>query len=101
MHPNLHHGGWSFVNQRTSPCQATFGHGLCANDPVDKPHLGAITEKSRAQDSVDMVEIMFGADVMEDHVCIMANVNTNSPLLVDRVVSEAIQVYSLADRRWL
>ena len=60
----------------------------------DKPHLGAITEKSRAQDSVDMVEIMFGADVMEDHVCIMANVNTNSPLLVDRVVSEAIQVYS-------
>ncbi|NCX20425.1 MAG: trimethylamine methyltransferase, partial [Rhodobacteraceae bacterium] len=50
--------------------------------------------KSRAQDSVDMVEIMFGADAMEEHVCIMANVNTNSPLLVDRVVSEAIQVYS-------
>ena len=48
-----------------------------------------------------MVEIMFGADVMEDHVCIMANVNTNSPLLVDRVVSEASKSILLADRRWL
>jgi trimethylamine---corrinoid protein Co-methyltransferase len=60
----------------------------------DKPHLGAITEKSRAQDTVDMVEILFGAETMDQNVCIMANVNTNSPLLVDRVASEAIQVYS-------
>ena len=31
---------------------------------------------------------------MDNNVVIMANVNTNSPLLIDRVVSEAIQVYS-------
>ena len=60
----------------------------------DKPHLGAITEMSRAQDSVDMAEIVFGREVMEQFCVIMGNVNTNSPLLVDKVVTEAARVYS-------
>jgi trimethylamine--corrinoid protein Co-methyltransferase len=59
----------------------------------DKPHLGAITEMSRAQDSVDMAEIVFGRKTMDDHCVIMGNVNTNSPLLVDKVVTQAIRVY--------
>ncbi len=59
----------------------------------DKPFLGAITEKSRAQDSVDMARLLFGAETLERHCVILGNVNTNSPLLVDKVVTEAIQVY--------
>ncbi|MGB1576082.1 MAG: trimethylamine methyltransferase family protein, partial [Paracoccaceae bacterium] len=95
MHPNLHHGGLVICEPTDIPVSKRHLDMVYAQMTLsDKPHLGAITEKSRAQDSVDMVEIMFGADVMEEHVCIMANVNTNSPLLVDRVVSEAIQVYS-------
>jgi trimethylamine--corrinoid protein Co-methyltransferase len=64
----------------------------------DKPHLGAITEKCRAQDSVDMARILHGADFMEENCVIMGNVNTNSPLLVDRVVTEAAQVYCGANQ---
>lgn len=59
----------------------------------DKPFLGAITEKSRAQDSVDMVRILFGDDFVDENCVIMGNVNTNSPLLVDKVVTEAAEVY--------
>jgi len=59
----------------------------------DKPHLGAITEMSRAQDSIDMAEIVFGRDVMDKNCVIMGNVNTNSPLLIDKVVTEAIRTY--------
>jgi trimethylamine--corrinoid protein Co-methyltransferase len=59
----------------------------------DKPFLGAITEMSRAQDSVDMVRIVFGEEFMQDNCVIMGNVNTNSPLLVDKVVTEAARVY--------
>ena len=44
----------------------------------DKPHLGAITEMSRAQDSVDMAEIVFGRETLDQHCVIMGNVNTNS-----------------------
>lgn len=94
LHPNLHHGG--FVT--CEPCDVPvskrhldmlFVHMTCS----DKPHLGAITEMSRAQDSVDMAEIVFGREVMDRNCVIMGNVNTNSPLLVDKVVTEAIRVY--------
>lgn len=95
MHPNLHHGGLVICEPTDIPVSKRHLDMVYAQMTLsDKPHLGAITEKSRAQDSVDMVEIMFGTDMMDENVCIMANVNTNSPLLVDRVVSEAIQVYS-------
>lgn len=95
MHPNLHHGGLVIAEPTDVPVSKrhldmVFSHLTLS----DKPLLGAITEKSRAQDTVDMIDIMFGADRLDRDVCIMANVNTNSPLLIDRVVTEAIQVYS-------
>ena len=94
MHPNLHHGG--FVT--CEPCDVPVSHRhldmLLAHMTLsDKPHLGAITEMSRAQDSVDMAEIVFGKEVMDQHCVIMGNVNTNSPLLVDKVVTQAIRVF--------
>ncbi len=95
MHPNLHHGGFVVTEPTDVPVSKRHLDMVYAHMTLsDKPHLGAITEKSRAQDSVDMVEILFGADTLDNNVCIMANVNSNSPLLVDRVVTEAIQVYS-------
>ena len=94
LHPNLHHTGLVICE----PCDVPVSHRhldmVYAHMRLsDKPHLGAITEMSRAQDSVDMAEILHGKDVLEQHCVIMGNVNTNSPLLVDKVVSEAIRVY--------
>ena len=95
MHPNLHHTGLVIVEPTDIPVSKRHLDMVHAHLTLnDKPHLGAITEKSRAQDSVDMVEVLFSKEMMDNNVCIMANVNTNSPLLVDRVVTEAIQVYS-------
>ena len=59
----------------------------------DNAHLGAITTKERAEDSVAMSRIVFGEAFLESHCVILGNVNTNSPLLVDKVVTEAIRVY--------
>jgi len=94
MLPSLHHGGFVTCEPCDIPVSKRhldmlFIHMTCA----DKPHLGAITEQSRAQDSIEMAEIVFGADVMDANCVIMGNVNTNSPLLVDRVVTEAIKTY--------
>ncbi len=95
--PALHHSGLVTcepcdipVNKRHLDMVAT--HMICS----DKPMLGAITAKSRAEDSVEMARLLFGADFLEDHCVIMGNVNTNSPLLVDKVVTEAIRTYSAA-----
>ncbi len=94
MLPSLHHGG----HVPCEPCDVPVSHRHL--DIVyshmkysDKPFFGSITEMSRAQDSVDMAKILYGEDYMQDHCVIMGNVNTNSPLLVDRVVTEAIRVY--------
>jgi len=95
IHPNLHHSGLVIAEPTDVPVSKRHLDMVYAHMTLnDKPHLGAITEKSRAQDSVDMAEILHGKETMDNNVVIMANVNTNSPLLIDRVVTEAIQVYS-------
>lgn len=95
MHPNLHHGGFVTCEPCDVPVSKRHLDMLMAHMTLsDKPHLGAITEMTRAQDSVDMAEIIFGEDVMAENCVIMGNVNTNSPLLVDKVVTEAARVYS-------
>ena len=95
LHPNLHHGGFVTCEPCDIPVSKRHLDMLFAHMTLsDKPHLGAITEMGRAQDSVDMAEIVFGADVMAENCVIMGNVNTNSPLLVDRVVTESARVYS-------
>ena len=95
MLPSLHHGGFVTCEPCDVPVNKRHLDMLLAHMTLsDKPHLGAITEMSRAQDSVDMAEIVFGKDVMDANCVIMGNVNTNSPLLVDKVVTEAARVYS-------
>lgn len=99
MLPALHHSG--FVT--CEPCDVPVNKRHL--DMVythmrysDKPHLGAITAMDRAEDSVEMARILHGADFMEQNCVIMGNVNTNSPLLVDKVVTEAIRTYSAANQ---
>lgn len=94
MHPYLHHTGLVICEPCDVPVSKRHLDMVFAHMTLsDKPHLGAITEMSRAQDSVDMAEIVHGAEFMEDNCVIMGNVNTNSPLLVDKVVTEAARVY--------
>ena len=94
MLPYLHHGGFVTCEPCDVPVSKRHLDMLLAHMTLsDKPHLGAITEMSRAQDSVDMAEIVFGSDVMAENCVIMGNVNTNSPLLIDKVVTQAIRTY--------
>ena len=90
----LHHGGFVICEPCDVPVSKRHLDMLYAHMRwSDKPHLGAITEMSRAQDSLDMARIVHGPQVFGNTCVIMGNVNTNSPLLVDKVASQAIQVY--------
>jgi len=94
MLPALHHTGLVIVEPCDVPVSKRHLDMVYTHMRfTDKPHLGAITEMSRAQDSVDMAEILHGKEVMDTNCVIMGNVNTNSPLLVDKVVTQAIRVY--------
>jgi trimethylamine--corrinoid protein Co-methyltransferase len=92
--PSIHHTGLVICEPCDVPVSKRHFDLVYAHMRYsDKPFLGAITEKSRAQDSVDMARVLFGSEFMDDNCVIMGNVNTNSPLLVDKVVTEAAQVY--------
>lgn len=94
MLPSLHHGGLVICEPCDIPVNKRHLDMVYMHMRFsDKPHLGAITEKSRAEDSVKMARILHGDQFVDENCVIMGNVNTNSPLLVDKVVTEAIQVY--------
>ncbi len=99
MLPELHHSGFVTCEPCDIPVNKRHLDMLYTHLRwSDKPSLGAITAKSRAEDSVAMARIVHGEDFMKDHCVIMAMVNTNSPLLVDKVVTEAIRTYSAANQ---
>lgn len=90
----LHHSGFVTCEPCDVPVSKRHLDMLMAHMTLtDKPHLGAITEKSRAIDSIAMARLLHGDAVFDSSCVIMANVNTNSPMLVDKVVTEAAEVY--------
>jgi trimethylamine--corrinoid protein Co-methyltransferase len=92
--PSLHHGGFVTCEPCDVPVSKRHLDMLYVHMRYsDKAHLGAITTKERAEDSVAMARIVFGEAFLQSNCVILGNVNTNSPLLVDKVVTEAIRVY--------
>ena len=92
--PSLHHSGLVICEPCDVPVSKRHLDMLYLHMRYgDRPHLGAITTKERAQDSVDMARLLHGEETFNNNCVIMGNVNTNSPLLIDQVVSEAIEVY--------
>lgn len=95
MLPGIHHTGFVICEPCDIPVNKRHLDMLYTHMRwSDKPHLGAIVEKERAEDSVEMARIVHGSDFVDNNCVIMGNVNTNSPLLVDKVVTEAIYTYS-------
>ena len=66
-----------------------------------KPFMGAVTAPERAEDSLEMARIVFGADYLEDHCVIQGNINVNSPLVFDDVMSGSLKAYARANQATL
>ena len=63
-----------------------------------KPFMGAVTAPERAEDSIAMARLVFGADTLEDTCVIQGNINVNSPLVYDHVMSGALKAYARANQ---
>jgi len=64
----------------------------------DKPFMGSVTAPERAEDSLKMAEIVFGQEFMQTHLVIQGNINVNSPLVFDGVMSGALRAYAQANQ---
>lgn len=60
----------------------------------DKPFMGAVTEPSRAQDSVDMCNILFGEDFVQANTVMTSLININSPLTFDSIMMGALEIFA-------
>ncbi len=101
--PWLHHSGGTVCEPVDVPVNKrhldmTFAHLRWST----KPFMGSVTSPQRAQDSIDMARIVFdglyGSDFMDRHCVIQGNINVNSPLVWDDVMSGALKVYARANQ---
>lgn len=63
-----------------------------------KPFMGSVTAPGRAQDSIDMASIVYGKNYLEQHCVIQGNINVNSPLQFDSVMTGALKAYARANQ---
>jgi trimethylamine---corrinoid protein Co-methyltransferase len=60
----------------------------------DKPFMGIVTAKERAEDVMKMAGIVFGDDYVKENTVLVAITNCNSPLVWDATMLDAMKVYA-------
>jgi len=95
MNHTLHHGGGTLCEPVDLPVNKRHLDMVYSHIRyTDKAFMGSVTHPDRAQDSVDMVKILFGPDVVgRDHV-IMGLANANSPMSWDFNMLGSAKVYA-------
>jgi trimethylamine--corrinoid protein Co-methyltransferase len=63
-----------------------------------KPFMGSVTAPERAEDSIAMARLVFGDPYLENHCVIQGNINVNSPLAYDGVMTGALKAYARANQ---
>jgi trimethylamine--corrinoid protein Co-methyltransferase len=64
----------------------------------DKPFMGIVTSKERAEDTMSMARIVFGEDFVRDNPVMVSITNCNSPLVWDATMLDAMKVYARSNQ---
>ena len=93
----LHHSGGTVCEPTDIPVNKRHLDMLLAHMTLsDKPFMGSVTDPSRAQDSVEMCEILFGKEFVQNNTVLTSLININSPMTFDDVMMGALEVYATA-----
>jgi len=91
----LHHSGGTVCEPTDVPVNKRHLDMLLTHMIYsDKPFMGSVTEPSRAQDSIEMCEILFGKEFVQDNTVMTSLININSPLTFDSVMMGALEVFA-------
>ena len=91
----LHHSGGTVCEPTDVAVNKRHLDMLLAHMTLsDKPFMGSVTEPSRAQDSIEMCEILFGKEFVQENTVMTSLINVNSPLTFDDVMMGAMEVYA-------
>jgi len=93
----LHHSGGTVCEPTDIAVNKRHLDMLLAHMTLsDKAFMGSVTEPVRAEDSVAMARLLFGADFVDAHPVMTSLVNINSPLTFDATMMGALEVYAAA-----
>ena len=99
MSPWLHHQSGTLVEPVDIPVNKRHLDMVYAHLRYgEKPFMGGVTAPERAVESIEMAEIVFGRTFMATNCVIQGNINVNSPLVFDDVMSGALRVYAAANQ---
>ena len=91
----LHHSGGTVCEPTDVAVNKRHLDMLLAHMTLsDKPFMGSVTEASRAQDSVEMCEILFGKEFVQENTVMTSLINVNSPMTFDDVMMGSLEVYA-------
>lgn len=95
----LHHSGGTVCEPTDIPVNKRHLDMLYAHMSLsDKPFMGSVTDPMRAQDSVEMCEILFGKEFVQNNTVMTSLININSPLTFDDVMMGALEIYAKANQ---
>jgi trimethylamine--corrinoid protein Co-methyltransferase len=97
--PWLHHSGGTICEPVDVPVNKrhldmVYSHMRYS----DRPFMGSVTAEERAEESIEMARILFGADFVDRNCVILGNVNVNSPLVWDGTMTKALRAYARANQ---
>jgi len=93
--PWLHHSGGTICEPTDVPVNKRHLDMVYSHIRYsDRAFLGSITAPERAEDSIEMCRILFGAAFVDENCVIMGNFNTTSPLVLDGVTTRGIRAYA-------
>ena len=95
MAPSMHHSGGTVCEPVDIPVNKRHLDMVYAHMRLsDKPFMGSVTAPERAQDTVDMCKILFGADFVDQNCVVINLINANSPMVFDDTMLGAAKVYA-------
>ena len=97
LSPYIHHSGGTVVEPTDTPELTRHLDMLLSHIKYsDKAFMGSVMSAQNAEDSVKMVEIIFGADTIRENSALMSLINISSPRRLDDRMLEALTVYAKA-----
>ena len=95
MSPTLHSSSSIICEPMEIPVPKRHLHIIhSALKHSDKPFMGIVTSKERAEDVMKMAGIVFGEDFVKDNPVVVSITNCNSPLVWDATMLDAMKVYA-------
>ena len=94
LSPSLHHSGGTVCEPVDVPVNKRHLDMVYAHLRYsDKPFMGSVTARERAEDSVELARIAFGGD-LADRTVMTSLINASSPLVWDATMLDAAEVYA-------